>query len=156
MMDRAPDPWAGAEAGPLPGLSAVAGTDPEAEPLPANEGAGHLRRIARFQAVLALLGAALWGLHSGRAALVFLVGSLTSVIYWQLHQLIVVRMLSPQLRRRWFYGVLTLFKLALIVLALRETMLYYPLEVLPLVTGILLFNASIMMEAVWLVWRPDI
>jgi len=131
-------------------------TLPAPEPPPDEEGAGHLRRIARFQGVLAVLGAAAWALRSRQAALVFLVGSLTSVIYWQLHRLIVVRMLSPQLRRRWFYGILTLFKLALIVLALRETMLYYPLEVLPLVTGILLFNASIMMEAVWLVWRPDI
>ena len=131
-------------------------TDRAPDPVPGHEGAGHLRRIARFQTVLAVLGAAAWGLRSWQAALVFAVGSLTSVIYWQLHQLIVVRMLSPLVRRRWFYGVLTLFKLALIVLALRETMLYYPLEVLPLVTGILLFNAAIMLEAAWLVWRPDI
>jgi hypothetical protein len=37
---------------------------------------------------------------------------------------------------------------------LRGMMVLYPLEVIPLVTGILLFSASILVEAFWLALRP--
>ena len=127
---------------------------PESEPV--NEGAAHLTRITRFQGLLTVLGAGAWGLRSWRAIVVFLAGSLASVAYWQLHRVIVVRMLSPQLRRRWFYGLLTLVKLALIGGVLRGMMSYFPLEVLPLVTGLLLFIGAIMLEAAWLVFRPEV
>ena len=129
---------------------------PPPEPAATDEGAAHLRRIGRFQVLLTVLGAAAWGLRSWRASLVFLAGSLASLAYWQLHRVIVVRMLSPQLRRRWFYGILTLLKLALIAGVLRGMMSYFPLEVLPLVTGLLLFIGAIMLEAAWLVFRPEV
>ena len=142
-------------AAPEPAAPEPAAPEPAA-PDPPQEGAAHLKRITRFQGLLTILGAAAWGLRSWQAILVFLAGSLASVAYWQLHRVLVVRMLSPQLRRRWFCGILTLVKLALIAGVLRGMMSYFPLEVLPLVTGLLLFIGSIMLEAAWLVFRPEV
>ena len=62
-------------------------------------------------------------------------------------------MLTPSLRRRWLFGFLVLAKLALIVFLLRGMMVCFPLEVLPFVTGLLLFSASILLEAFWLIFR---
>ena len=129
---------------------------PEATTPAPDGGAGHLRRIGRLQWGLWAAGSAAWALRGRDAVLVFAVGGLASMLYWHLHRVIVVRMLSPLVRRRWFYGFLALMKLTLIVLVLHGMMSYFPLEVLPLVTGILLFNASIMLEAAWLVLRPEV
>ena len=118
-------------------------------------GSIHLVRIARFQLALLPVGAAAWGFRSWKAALVFAVGGGASILFWNLHRWVVAGMLTPSLRRRWLFGFLVLAKLALIVLLLRGMMVYFPLEVLPFVTGILLFSASIVMEACWLVLRPD-
>jgi hypothetical protein len=63
-------------------------------------------------------------------------------------------MLTPSVRLRWGFGLLVLVKLALIALILRGIMDSFPLEVLPSVTGILLFSASILLEAVYLMFRP--
>ena len=128
---------------------------PVPDPSPAGWGQGHLVRIARFQWGLLLLGAAAWTARSRHAALVFGVAGIASIAFWHLHRLIVARMLSPSLRRRWVYGSLIPLKLALIVVLLRGMMDCFPLEVLPLVTGILLFIASILLEAFWLVFRPE-
>jgi hypothetical protein len=117
-------------------------------------GAGHLIRIERIQWVLLPLGSAAWACHSWRAAQVFLLCGGASVLFWHLHRVLVTRMLTPSVRRRWLYGALVVFKLALIVLILRGMMVFYPLEVIPLVTGILLFSASILVEAFWLALRP--
>ena len=125
---------------------------PDASP---DRGGGHLVRIARFQWGLLLLGTGAWGFRSRQAALVFAVAGAASVIFWQLHQWIVAHMLTPSLRRRWIYGCLTPLKLALIVLLLRGMMDCFPLEVIPLVTGILLFVAAIMLEAFRLILCPD-
>lgn len=130
--------------------------DPGTDPGPVDGGARHLRRIAGLQVALLALGGAAWVLRSRAAVLAFLVTGVTSIAYWHLHRLIVARMLSPLLRRRWFYGLLGLLKLALIVVVLRGMMSCFPREVIPLVTGILLFNAAIMLEAAWLVLRPEL
>jgi hypothetical protein len=113
-----------------------------------------LVRIGRIQLVLLPLGTAAWLLRSGGSARVFAAGGLASIGFWYLHRLIVVRMLTPSVRHRWFYGALTVLKLALIVLILRGMMGSFPLERIPLVTGILLFNASILVEAIWLMLHP--
>lgn len=119
-------------------------------------GAGHLVRIARIQYALVPLGAGGWGLfRSGKAALVFAAGGAASILFWNLHRWVVTGMLTPSVRRRWLYGFLVLAKLALIVLLLRGMMICFPSEVLPFVTGILLFSASIVLEAFWLIFRPD-
>ena len=117
-------------------------------------GAAHLVRIARFQLALVPLGAAGWAFRSWKAALVFAVGGGASILFWTLHRWVVTGLLTPSLRRRWLFGFLVLAKLALIVVLLRGMMVCFPLEVLPFVTGILLFSASIVMEAFWLVLRP--
>lgn len=132
----------------------MAALTPEA-PLP-DGGTDHLARIGRIQLVLLPLGTAGWALHGGRSALVFAVAGGVSILFWNLHRLIVARMLTPSVRRRWLYGSLVVLKLALIVLLLRGMMRFFPLEVLPLVTGILLFSASILVEAFWLVLRPEV
>jgi hypothetical protein len=119
-------------------------------------GTTHLRRIARIQYGLVPLGAAAWGLgRSWKGALVFAAGGAASILFWNLHRWVVTGMLTPSLRRRWLFGFLVLAKLALIVLLLRGMMVCFPLEVLPFVTGILLFSASIVLEAFWLIFRPD-
>ena len=131
--------------------------DPQnADPQNLEGGGGHLARIARFQWLLLLLGSAAWLLRSRQAALVFAVSGGASILFWTLHQWIVAHMLTPSLRRRWIYGCLTPLKLALIVVLLRGMMDSFPMEVIPLVTGILLFIAAIMLEAFWLIFWPDI
>jgi hypothetical protein len=118
-------------------------------------GSHHLARIGRFQMALLPLGGAAWLLRSGRASLVFLAGGAASILFWNLHRWVVGGMLTPSLRRRWLFAFLVLLKLALIVILLRGMMVCFPLEVLPFVTGILLFSASIVLEAFWLIFRPD-
>ena len=107
--------------------------------------------------VLALLGVVLWGLlRSWLAALVFGVGSLTSLVFWTLHQVLTARMLTPSRRQRWVYAVLSLGKLALIALVLRGMMGRYPAEALPLALGVVLFVAGILLEALRLAFqKPD-
>lgn len=117
-------------------------------------GRHHLRWIAGFQAGLLPLGALGWLLRSREAALVFLLAGLGSLAFWGLHLWIVRGMLTPSLRRRWFYAVLGLFKLALIALLLRGIMACFPAETLPLVTGVLLFVGGILLEALRLIVRP--
>lgn len=117
-------------------------------------GSGHLARIAWFQAGLLPLGALAWTLRGREAALVFAVSGLASVLFWHLHRWIVARMLTPSVRRRWVFGCLGLVKLALLALVLRAMMDCFPKEVLPSATGILLFSASILLEAVYLLLRP--
>jgi hypothetical protein len=117
-------------------------------------GSIHLTRIAWFQLGLLLLGSCAWMLRSWRSALVFGMAGLASMLFWHLHRWIVVRMLTPSVRLRWVFGFLVLVKLALIALILRGIMDSFPMEVLPSVTGILLFVASILLEAVYLMFRP--
>jgi hypothetical protein len=94
-------------------------------------------------------------LRGREAALAFAAGGLASMAFWHFHAWVVARMLTPALRKRWFYGLLGLAKLALIVLVLRGIMAGLPREALPLATGILLFVLAILLEALMLVFRPD-
>jgi hypothetical protein len=107
--------------------------------------------------ILALLGIVLWALlRSWTAALVFGLGSLTSLVFWTLHKVLTARMLTPSKRWRWVYAVLSLSKLALIALVLRGMMARYPAEALPLALGVLLFVAGILLEALRLaLQKPD-
>ena len=110
-------------------------------------GSEHLLWIQRFQLILLPLGGVAWLLRSRDASLAFLAGGAGSLVFWGLHRFLVARMLTPSLRRRWFYGLLTLAKLALIALLLHGMMDRMPGEGLPLATGLLLFVAAILMEA---------
>ena len=123
-----------------------------------DQGEDHLRRITRAMIVLALLGIVLWGLlRSWTAALVFGIGSLTSLVFWTLHKVLTAWMLTPSKRGRWVYAVLSLGKLALIALVLRGMMGRYPAEALPLATGVLLFVAGILLEALRLMFqKPEV
>ena len=123
-------------------------------PSPEDPGSHHLIWIGRFMLALWPLGILAWLLRSRWAALAFAAGGLGSLGFWFLHRLIVSRMLTPSRRRRWFYGLLGLLKLALIVLLLRGMMACLPREVLPLATGILLFVGAILLEALRLILRP--
>ncbi|NWJ42167.1 MAG: hypothetical protein HXX12_14485 [Geothrix sp.] len=121
---------------------------------PGDDGEGHLRRVTGAMVVLGLLGIPLWGfLRSWTAALVFAVGSLTSLTFWALHRVLTARMLTPSVRLRWLYGFLSLGKLALIALVLRGMMGNYPAEALPLALGVLLFVAGILLEALRLMFQ---
>lgn len=117
-------------------------------------GAVHLIRIGWYQAGLLPLGGLAWLARSRSAALVFVLAGLASMAFWHLHRWVIARMLTPSVRLRWLYGGLVVAKLALLALFLRGIMDFFPLEVLPSVTGILLFIASIMVEAVYLMFRP--
>lgn len=119
-----------------------------------DDGDVHLVRITRSMVMLGLLGVPLWGLLRSRgAALAFGVGALTSLAFWFLHRLLTARMLTPSVRLRWLYGFLSLGKLALIALVLRGMMAWYPAEALPLATGVLLFVAGILLEALRLAFQ---
>ena len=115
---------------------------------------GILKRVPVFTGILLVLGTGAWWLHSRDSALAFLVGGITSLAFWWLHALVVGRMLTPSVRRRWLYAFLSLGKLALIVLVLRGMMERYPAEGLPLALGLLLFVAAIMLEALLMAFRP--
>ena len=125
------------------------------KPAAEDPGAAHLTRIAWFQPGLLVLGGAAWALRSARAVLVFALAGAGSMLFWHLHRWIVARMLNPSVRVRWAYGFLVVVKLALIALILRGIMNSFPTEVLPSVTGILLFSGSILAEAVYLIFRPE-
>ncbi|WP_005036147.1 ATP synthase subunit I [Holophaga foetida] len=123
-------------------------------PMSPDPGSIHMVWIGRFQLALLPLGGLLWLLKSWRASLVFLVGGLASIGFWYTHRWVVARMLTPSLRLRWFYAVLSLLKLALIALVLYGMIEHFPGETLPLVTGVLLFVLGILLEAVRLVFNP--
>ncbi len=118
-------------------------------------GTNHLVWIGRFQWSLLLVGLFLWALNSWEASFVFGVGGLTSLAFWYLHRWIIARLLTPSVRRRWFFGVLGLAKLALIAVVLRAMMVCFPAETLPLSVGVLLFVGGILLEAFRLVVRPS-
>ncbi|HNX31199.1 MAG TPA: hypothetical protein PKM35_06300 [Holophaga sp.] len=117
-------------------------------------GRNHLVWIARFQWGLLAVGIFSWLAKSWKASAAFAIGGLASIAFWHLHGWIISRMLTPSARRRWFYGALALAKLALIVLVLREMMVCFPAETLPLSVGVLLFVGGILLEACRLVVRP--
>lgn len=119
-----------------------------ANPESADPGSEHLAWILRFQLALLPAGGLAWLLKSRLAALAFLAGGAGSLLFWGLHRFLTARMLTPSLRRRWFYAILTVLKLALLALLLRGMMGALPGEGLPLATGILLFVAAILLEAV--------
>lgn len=120
-----------------------------------DSGAHHLKWIGRFHLLLLPLGSLAWLIRSPWAAGVFLAGGLGSLAFWHLHGLLVVHLLTPSLRRRWFYGFLVLVKLVLFALYLRAMMRCFTAEVLPLTTGVLLFVVAILMEAGRLVLAPQ-
>lgn len=122
---------------------------------PEDPGTHHLVWIGRFMLVLWPLGALAWLLRSRWAALAFATGGAGSLAFWYLHRWTVKRMLTPSLRRRWFFALVGLLKLALIVLLLRGMMAGLPREALPLATGILLFAVAILLEALRLILRPE-
>jgi hypothetical protein len=121
-----------------------------------SEGLGHLVWIERFQVVLLVLGGPLWLLRSWRAAIAFLVGGAISLLFWRLHRFLVSGMLTPSVKRRWLYAILSIVKLALIALGLRAMMACFSTEAIPLATGVLLFVGGIIMEAGRLVFWPDV
>jgi len=118
-------------------------------------GSDHLMWIGRFQLVLLGLGLPLWILKGWRASLVFGVAGLASLLFWNMHRWVVSGMLTPALRKRWLYAILGLSKLALIGLVLRGMMICFPAEVVPLVTGILIFVGGILLEAIRLALSPE-
>ena len=122
---------------------------------PEDPGTHHLTWIERFMLILWPLGALAWLFRSRWAALAFAAGGLVSLGFWFLHRWVVGRMLTPSVRRRWFFGLLGLLKLALIVVLLRGMMASLPREALPLATGILLFVGAILLEALRLVLWPE-
>ena len=120
-------------------------------PPPSDPGSEHFAWVLRFHLILLPLGALAWLRHSRISAFVFLVAGLGSLAFWSLHRFLVTRMLTPKVRLRWFYGALTVLKLALIVWLVRGMMGSYPMESLPLATGLLLFVAAILLEALRLI-----
>ncbi len=119
-----------------------------------NEGQLHLAWIARFQLALLGAGTLLWLLRSKSAAGAFLLTGVLSVAFWHLHSFLVGRMLTPSVRRRWFYAVLVVGKLALLTFGARAIMTCFPTETIPFTAGILLFIGGILLEAGRLVIQP--
>ena len=110
-------------------------------------GSGTLEAVSRIQWILLAPGALAWALWGWKASFAFAVGGLVSIVFWSLHRIIVAKMLTPKVRLRWFYGFLTLVKLALIVLCLRGMMVIVPQEGFPMATGLMLFVVAILLVA---------
>ncbi len=118
-------------------------------------GTGLLRRVTRWHYLLIPAGAGLWAFLLGRdAALAFLLGGLISLGFWSLHRFMVARMLTPKVRLRWFYAFLVMGKLALIALAMRVIMDRLPHQGGPFASGLALFAAAILLEALRLTFSP--
>jgi hypothetical protein len=117
-------------------------------------GSGLLRRVTRWHFLLVPLGAAAWSFKGREAALAFAIGGLVSLGFWSLHRFLVARMLTPKVRLRWFYGFLVMGKLALIALAMRGIMDRLPNEGGPFASGLALFAAAILLEALRLTFSP--
>ena len=112
-------------------------------------GSGTLKTINQIQWILLVPGALIWSLRGRDAIFAFTVGGLISIAFWSLHRIIVAKMLTPKVRLRWFYGFLTLVKLALIVLCLRGMMVIVPQEGFSMATGLMLFVIAILLVAGW-------
>ncbi len=112
-------------------------------------GSGMLGAINRIQWLLMVPGVLVWSFRGRNAVFAFTVGSLVSIAFWSLHRIIVAKMLTPKVRLRWFYGFLTLVKLALIVVCLRGMMVIVPQEGFPMATGLMLFVVAILLVAGW-------
>lgn len=110
-------------------------------------GSEMLQAVTRIQWLLLVPGAILWALRGRNAVFAFTVGGLVSIAFWSLHRVIVAKMLTPKVRLRWFYGFLTLVKLALIVLCLRGMMVIVPQEGFSMATGLMLFVLAILLVA---------
>jgi hypothetical protein len=118
-------------------------------------GSGLLARVTRTQVILLPLGALAWAWAGGReAALAFALGGLMSLGFWVLHRVLVARMLTPKVRLRWFYGFLVMGKLALIALLMRGIMDRLPSQGGPFASGLALFAAAILVEALRLSFSP--
>jgi uncharacterized membrane protein len=63
-------------------------------------------------------------------------------------------MLSPSARRRWFFGLTDALKIIFVAALLGAIIKYFPSEVLPFVTGLLLYVAAILTEAARLMVAP--
>lgn len=115
----------------------------------------HLTWIMRFQIALALTGVGLWLFKSMNASLSFGIGATASIAFWKLHIWTLSRILNPDVKRRWIFALLFMLKLALIAGLLHVMMGCFPQEGLSLVSGILLFIAGIMLEALRLIFRLE-
>ena len=111
----------------------------------------HLVRIAWFQIGILILGTIAWMFKTHSAALVFAMTGITSILFWHSHVWIVARLLNPIVKLRFAFGLLIVVKLALLILLLRGIIKYFPIEVLPFATGVMLFSASIIIEAIHLI-----
>ena len=120
--------------------------------------AAHLVRITWFQIGLFVLGTLAWTMRSSHACWTFVLTGVVSILFWHLHQWLVTRVLAPNVRWRLVFGLLIIVKLALLVLALRGIIDYFPMEVIPFTTGIMLFSAPVLVEAIYLIfWSgPDV
>ena len=119
-------------------------------------GTGLLVRITRWHFLLIPLGSAAWAFASRGAALAFALGGAISLGFWSLHRFLVARMLTPKVRLRWFYAFLMMGKLALIGLAMRVIMDRLPNQGGPFASGLGLFAAAILLEALRLTFSPKI
>ena len=117
------------------------------------DGTVNLRWIWRFQLLLVPLGMVVWTLKSVKSSVIFLAGSLASLVVWRLHKWAVVRMLSPSKKLRWFFALVGISKLVLIAILLHVIVKCFQMEALPFVTGLLLFVAAILLEAARLIIR---
>jgi hypothetical protein len=121
---------------------------------PPDPGSGLLARVTRWHFLLIPLGAAGWWAAGPQAALAFAIGGVISLGFWSLHRFLVARMLTPKVRLRWFYGFLVMGKLALIALAMHGIMKRLPNEGGPFASGLALFAAAILLEALRLSFSP--
>jgi len=117
------------------------------------DGSVNLRWIWRFQLALIPLGALAWVFKSLTASIIFFLGGILSLLWWQMHKWGIARMLTPSKKRRWLFGFMGVLKLGLIAILLRVIVNIFPMEALPFVTGLLLFVVAIMLEAARLIFR---
>lgn len=116
-----------------------------------NNKSEHFVRIAWFQICLLIIGILAWLNYNRYSAMVFAIFGIISIIFWYLHIWIITKTLTVQsVKLRFLFGMLIILKLALLMLTLRVIIKYFQQEILSSVTGITLFAASIIIEAIYL------
>jgi len=111
------------------------------------DGTIHLRWVERFHVLLLPFGFAGWIAKSYISSVIFLLGGTLSLVFWHWHKWAVGRMLTPSAKRRWFFALIGVSKLGLITILLYVTINYFRMELLPFVSGLLLFVVAILLEA---------
>lgn len=114
---------------------------------PKGSGEQPLAYLGYFLGFQIAAGGIYWGLKSYHSMFVFALGALMSIFMWILQKQLLNLALATNYKRQWIFGLLYIFKLLLIIWSVRAIMIWSPNERISLACGLLIFPASLLLEA---------